>query len=134
MPPNEKITLFTFHKEFYNLKAQTKLSKSYLNNYLDKLDPISKWIVIPRDVTGNQINTDESPFQRMKELFRLRNSLVHYKTKTIKIKNLRDDDWIREIDAEKANEAVCTIVEELKKIDMGISIDWLKSAGRDPYS
>jgi len=41
---------------YINHYAISRLSKNYLKNYLDKLDLLSKWIVIPRIITGKQLD------------------------------------------------------------------------------
>jgi hypothetical protein len=56
-------------------------SASFVNKYVDKLDPVSKWVIIPRLVAPPGLNTDDEVFERLRRLFRLRNDLVHHKTK-----------------------------------------------------
>lgn len=117
-----------------NHYAIENLSKSYLNNYLDKLDPVSKWIVIPKIVTGRQLDTDGQAFQQLKGLFRLRNQLVHYKTKVKRIDEVREEDWIREEEAENAIQTVWKVLEALSSLDQTVSIDWLKDSETDPFA
>jgi hypothetical protein len=113
---------------FINYYAIDNFSKSYLNNYLDKLDPVSKWIVIPKLVIGRQIDTNGQAFQKLQQLFKLRNQLVHYKAKIRPITEIRETDWIREEDAEDAIQAIWKIMEELSKLDKSVTTDWIKTA------
>lgn len=53
---------------------------SYAAQHLDKLDLVSKWLVVPRLVTGKEIKKDGAAFGHLRELVRIRNSLVHYKS------------------------------------------------------
>jgi hypothetical protein len=119
---------------FINHYAIENFSKSYLNNYLDKLDPVSKWIVIPKLVLGQTLDTDGQPFELLQRLFSLRNTLVHYKTRIKRIDEIQDNDWIREDEAEEAIQAVWKVVGELSNLDDSQAIDWLKEAETNPYA
>lgn len=63
--------------------AATTISGSYAKNYLDRLDLVSKYVVIPRIVTGKKFPTDTHAFQHLKELVDKRNDFVHYKSKRV---------------------------------------------------
>jgi hypothetical protein len=91
---------------FINHYAIENFSKSYLNNYLDKLDPVSKWVIIPKLVLGQTLDTYGQSFELLQRLFGLRNKLVHYKTRVKRLEEVREDDWLREIEAEEAIKAV----------------------------
>ena len=81
---------------FINNYAIERFSRSYFDNHLDKLSPVSKWIVIPKLITGNAIDTDGQPYERLKKLFKLRDKLVHYKTKKKKVPEMVEDkDWVK---------------------------------------
>lgn len=56
-------------------------SASYVDKFLDKLDPIAKWVVVPRLVVPPGLNRDDEVFERLRRLYKLRNDLVHHKTK-----------------------------------------------------
>lgn len=62
---------------FINYYEVNKISANYFKNYLDKLDVISKWIIIPKLVTGNSIDTGSHSVQKLNSLISLRNKLVH---------------------------------------------------------
>jgi len=56
-------------------------SGSFVDKYLDKLDPVAKWVVIPRLLVPPGLSQDDEIFGRLRTLFKLRNDLVHQKTK-----------------------------------------------------
>jgi len=56
-------------------------SGSYVEKYLDKLDPVAKWVVIPRLAAPPGLERGDNIFERLRKLFKLRNDLVHHKTK-----------------------------------------------------
>jgi hypothetical protein len=60
--------------------AARNLSDAYVKKYLDKLDPISKWIIIPRLLTGKEMPRDHRWFELLNKLFQQRNRIVHQKS------------------------------------------------------
>jgi len=69
----------------------TNFSDSYIKKYIDKLDILAKWVVIPRLVTGNPFPTDSQAYELLQKLVKARNGLVHFKTKKLSGKNLLED-------------------------------------------
>ena len=63
--------------------AATHLGDAYVKKYVDKLDVVSKWKVIPKLVTGEQINSDNNKYGYLKKIISKRNSLIHNKSKDI---------------------------------------------------
>jgi hypothetical protein len=57
------------------------LGDNYTKEHLDKLNLISKWIVIPRLITGKEIDKSKAFFSDFKCLIKFRNKLVHHKSK-----------------------------------------------------
>ncbi len=110
---------------FINQYASEKLSKSYFDNYLDKADLTSKWIVIPRLILGQQIHTGSRGLNSLRWLVRKRNELVHYKSKVKTISQLDSHDWVEIEDAVKSCGAVPALVKELKKLDGNLDTEWL---------
>ena len=74
---------------YINHYGIARLSKNYFSTYLDKLDLFAKWIIVPRIVTGKQLDPGSNSLQDLGWLIRLRNRLVHYKSKKIE---LEDDE------------------------------------------
>lgn len=60
--------------------AAANFSNTYTNKYLDKLSLVSKWVVIPKLVTGKNFPTEGQAFEHLVKLQRARNDLVHYKS------------------------------------------------------
>ena len=119
---------------YINDYAISHLSKNYLKTYLDKLDLLSKWIVIPRITTGTQLDAGAKPLQDLSWLISLRNKLVHYKSRTVSIKQIKDTDFLWAEDAQRAVETVKNLAQELKKIDNDVHIDWTtKSYNKYPF-
>jgi len=56
-------------------------SASFVEKYLDRLDPVAKWVIVPRLVSPPGLNRGDEVFERLRRLFKLRNDLVHHKTK-----------------------------------------------------
>ena len=112
---------------YINHYAISNLSKNYLKTYLDKLDLLSKWVVIPRITTGTQLDTGSKALQDLSWLISLRNSLVHYKSRKVEVKELKTTDFLWLEDAKRAIETVKNLTQELNKIDNRIHIDWTTS-------
>ena len=110
---------------FINNYAIARLSKNYFTNYLDKLDTVAKWIVIPRVITRKRIDPGSKPVQDLSWLIAQRNRLVHYKSREIPIDEIKESDFFWEYDAEKAIKTVKGIVSKLKTIDGKVETDWL---------
>jgi hypothetical protein len=69
---------------FINRRAISALSKTYFDKYLDRLDLVAKWAVIPRIAAGRTlIDQDGKAFQGLKKLVADRNRLVHPKIRHI---------------------------------------------------
>jgi len=120
---------------FINNYGIERFSRSYFDNHLDKLPAVSKWIVIPRLITGKEIELDTQPFEQLKRLFKRRDRLVHYKTRKKKMSEIYEEDvWVTEEQSAEAVQTVVSIVEELSRIDKTVSTDWLELAKIDPYT
>jgi len=119
---------------FINNYGIERFSRSFFDNHLNNLNPISKWLILPKLVVGRQLSTDGQPYELLGGLFRLRNKLVHYKTRKKRISALREEeDWITERHARDAIQAVSALVQELKSLDPTADTGWLLKAGTDPY-
>lgn len=111
---------------YINDYAITTLSKNYFKNYLDKLDVVAKWIVIPGLVTGNQLASGSSAMQDVAWLVALRNTLAHFKSKEVAIADIRASDFLWYEDAERAIRAVKTSTLALREIDGRAETAWLE--------
>lgn len=68
--------------------ASIHLGDDYVRDHLDKLDLLSKWLVVIRFVSGIEIPKSEAPYAALKNLIFERNRLVHSKSKPMDIANL----------------------------------------------
>lgn len=111
---------------FINDYAIRQTSKSFFSKHLDRLDPVSKWIIVPRLVTGKQIDTGSRGADLYRQLATLRNRLVHWKTVVKPDSEVAEADWIGEDQAELALSAVLEIARELQSIDPNVDLEWLE--------
>jgi len=63
--------------------AGTHLGDRYFESHLSSLDVVSKWVVIPRLVCGNELDKSSAAFGALKALIRARNQLVHSKSREL---------------------------------------------------
>lgn len=66
-----------------NNYAGTQLGDNYAGKHLDKLNVISKWVVIPKLVCGKSIDKSGPAFNALGKLIKARNSLVHNKSREL---------------------------------------------------
>ena len=83
-------TAMYFEAFIYDYAASC-VGDRYTKNHLDKLDFISKWVVVPRLVTGNEISKSGRAYESLKKLHKDRNSLVHLKSKKM---NFNDSEMV----------------------------------------
>jgi len=105
-----------------NHYATLRSSKKYFENYLDKLDVKSKWIVIPKLFTNVEFNRDSQAFELLGKLMTLRNELVHYKPQTIEYTfnsgddiKTKENEYIK--DVKNSIKAMIYVIEELGRTD-----------------
>ena len=94
---------------------------------------VSKWIIIPQIVTGQQLDPGSEPIQNLGWLVTQRNKLVHFKTKKVKRGKFTESDFLWPIQAEKALDTVRIVVVALKGIDKTLNVDWLPSDKLSQY-
>jgi hypothetical protein len=122
------IVFCAFTLEAYiNDYAINRLSKNYLKNYLDKLDLVAKWVVIPRLMSREQLDPGSRPLQQIAWLVELRNKLVHYKSKELTVDQIKMSDFLWYEDAERAITVVKEAVLALGKLDRKAKTDWLRT-------
>ena len=64
---------------YINFYAIKNFTKGYFEKHLDRIDIVTKWLLIPRLITGNEIPKDGRAFQLLNQLVSSRNYLVHAK-------------------------------------------------------
>lgn len=118
------IVFSAFALEAYiNNYAARKRSNTFFKEHLDNLDFVSKWVVISELFTGMRFPKDKQCYQNLEELKKLRNELVHSKSKTVQLENevemkkVGDDVYSMVNNAEKAVETIFMVVKCLIEID-----------------
>lgn len=76
-----------FESAIYDYAAD-HLGDSYVKEHLDKLDIISKWIVVMRLVAGYEFDKNKAPYSALKGLILARNKLVHSKSEPFNAETL----------------------------------------------
>ena len=61
--------------------AAVALGDTYVQKYLDKLDLIAKWVIIPRLVLGREVSRDGQAFEYLKLIKKERDKLAHSKSR-----------------------------------------------------
>jgi hypothetical protein len=56
------------------------LGDNYVRQYLDRLDLVAKWIVVPKLICGTSLDTNGPGIQKLRALVKARNALVHHKS------------------------------------------------------
>lgn len=67
-----------------NHYAINRTSKTFFENYLDKLDVKTKWVIIPKLLSNVEFNRESQAFELLGKFVKLRNDLVHYKSRVIR--------------------------------------------------
>jgi hypothetical protein len=125
---------------YINYYSATRLSNRESES-LDKLDPVSKWLIVPKMVTGRSLNPGNQAICLLQKLVKTRNKLTHYKIKRIsreeQLKLLNDEHhkdllayektlspiWLD--DAKDGILAIEKLIEELQLINPEINTqDW----------
>jgi hypothetical protein len=107
---------------FYDYAADA-LGDQYVKGDLDKLDLPSKYLMYPKLVCGTAPNKGEHTFELVRNLTRLRNDLVHAKSKAFPLSQIdaaadHYDEYHARLDkgADDAIECVLSVMRELDKL------------------
>jgi len=60
--------------------AARNLGDAFVKDHLDKIDTVSKWILIPKLITGRELPRRSHWQAPLKKLVQTRNSITHYKS------------------------------------------------------
>jgi len=112
----------TLEAFFYDYAADA-LGDQYVKDHLDKLDLPSKYLVYPKVVCGIAPKKSEHTFELVRNLTRLRNNLVHAKSKAFPLERLdaaaeHYDDYHSQLEkgVDDAIECVLAVMRELDKL------------------
>src|SRR5690606_31855949 len=100
----------------YDFSARNQ-GDSFTSKFLDKLDTISKWIIIPKIISGVEIDRSRKSFETFKKLIRTRNKLIHWKSKDANIAELyknRENEIYNLIDLKEVFLAIKDIFQQLE--------------------
>lgn len=119
------IFLTTFLEVYIYDFAGIALGDRYTKEHLDKLDTLSKWIVIPKLITGNEIDKSKAYYSDFKELIKWRNALIHHKSKDaiplfeLETENLKNElqPIYEKVDVSKFFKMLIELFMELDRID-----------------
>jgi hypothetical protein len=79
--------VITIDSYMYDYAAR-HLGDAFVQNHLDKLDTLSKCLVIPELVTGKSLNRSQTWYGLLKKTIVIRNKITHYKTKSSNVENI----------------------------------------------
>lgn len=106
--------------------AISNSSKTHFENYLDISSTPAKWVIFPWLFVGKHLDTDRQTFERLKNLFRLRNRFVHFKRSKEPQPDRGEKDRITKHHAARAVHTVRMAVAQLKRLDPRVSTLWLR--------
>jgi hypothetical protein len=98
--------------------AARHFSDSFVKKHLDRLDVVSKWVIIPQLATGKEFPRGGKALQLLRELTKARNDLVHYKSAPLSSlsSRSRDVDEMAHV-AKRAVRAMRELAWALERID-----------------
>lgn len=107
--------------------AAEELSKNYTNKYLDKLNLVAKWVIIPKLVLGRELDRNGQAYENVVCLKRQRDKIVHSKStpkisdeelnKFLKNSSKAKNSTIREYLTINSYQKVIEVFGELKKLE-----------------
>ena len=115
-------TAMYFEAFIYDYAASC-LGDKYSKDHLDRLDFISKWLVIPKLVTGKEISKSSQTYELLKRLHKDRNSLVHLKSREMKFSNEEAANYLKareqgiQESTQNCRKALEHVLQELLTID-----------------
>ena len=102
----------------YDFAARNK-GDNYTNKYLDHLKLISKWVIIPKIVSGIEIDTSRKSFEVLGKLIKIRNKLIHWKSKNGSYENIEKSNLDKIYDLIDLEEVFSSIKDIFKQLDKG---------------
>jgi hypothetical protein len=82
--------------------AARHLTDAYVRDHLDKLDTLSKWMIVPVLITGKEIPNRQSWRDPLKKLIKARNSVIHHKSSELPVTFL---DMKKHLEKQQINSA-----------------------------
>jgi hypothetical protein len=119
---------------FINDYGISNFPKAFFDKHLDRLSPVTKWIIIPKLKGGHQLEPTGPAIRKLGALFKQRDKLVHHKTVTTPVSEAFNKHWLDEKHSEEALSTVRLLVEELARVDQTVDASWLKIEDTDIYA
>lgn len=107
----------TMETYIYDYSARN-LGDSYTMIHLDKMNLISKWIVIPKIITGKEIDNSHDSFGTFKKLVKVRNQITHWKSEAGSYEKLEKLSGGKLYDSISPKEVICSLLYILKQIEV----------------
>ena len=108
-----------FESAIYEYAAD-HLGDAYVKDHIDKLDVLSKWLIVLRLVAGYELRKDQAPYAALKALVSARNGLVHSKSRPLDFENVHAQlIWMNAYD-EKHDAAVTNAYRALLFMSMDL--------------
>jgi hypothetical protein len=79
--------------------AARYLGDAFVKDHLDKLDTLSKWIIVPKLITGRELPRQQKWFELLKKLIKARNSVIHHKSSDAPIFSMDIQQYMKKRDA-----------------------------------
>jgi hypothetical protein len=112
---------------FYDYGARA-LGDCFVDEHLDKLDLRAKFLIYPRLICGRSPDKSEHAYSSLSSLVRLRNDLVHFKSRPFKLEEIHKaskfhNDLSERLRAGVDNAVKCVtlVMEELDRLQPGKS-------------
>ena len=94
------------------------LGDTYFAKHVDRLDLLSKWVLVPKLIKGHEIDRGGRAFELLKRLVGLRNELMHPKSAPVELEQIKfSNEPPRAASAHEAIEALDRLGEEAEKFD-----------------
>ena len=76
---------------YINYYAIKNLPDSYFEKHIEKIDTLSKWILLPKIIAGSEFPRESKAYSLLQQLIRDRNYLVHNKTSRLQVYDQKND-------------------------------------------
>ena len=80
--------------------AARHLGDAFVKVHLDKLDTLSKWIIVPKLITGNELPRQQHWFELLKKLIKARNSIIHHKSSDVPAVSADINEYLKKQEAD----------------------------------
>lgn len=101
--------------------AASRLGNAYVKKYLEKLDVLSKWKIIPNLVTGDEIDSKSHKYGYLKKIIAARNELVHNKSQDISAILQNTKEKKKELNLKLCFECLEYLLTEINRLDPGFT-------------